>query len=249
MPEPQEKQILIITHNHGGVSHAFAAALARTFSQYPYGQLVWHHMPTDDKNALLPVADRLENVGAVVWIDPDIVWNEEQFAEVVKPILSGLSKAAGCLHHATSRDASGGLYPVGLEFLPEDLDPLRGYVGPMRECDTSMYLRVKRMPFAFLAVSRDALISAAKLGDEYQLHNEGEKRTRRLFDARTDVDPGALVSEDHTACDYLRAVGVEIWVSMDHAVLRIVGGHTIGNPSEPPRIHEFAADAAKAKAK
>lgn len=242
MPTADAKRIAIVTFNQGVVQHGFAAALAQTMRARP--SAVWFHMPTYDKNVLIPMIDR-SDVDIVVWINSNIVWNETALEAVLSPIELGATFAAGCVYHRTRED--GGILPVKLEFYSEDLDPLRGYIGPTRESGRFMYLRARRMPFGFLAVDRNKFIMAASEAARYKLHDEAERETRRLFEARVEKD--ALVDEDHTACDYLREEGVEIWVCMDEAVLQVVGGRAIGNPNQPPRIHEYAADCAKAKVK
>jgi len=225
----------------------FAMSLARIVATYGLENVVWQRGHCAEishgRNAFLKQF-RESDAGVACWIDGDVGYSVEDFRAIVDPVIAGaLDVASGAYPYRRP----GPPIPTGLDFLEEDLDVARGYVGPVRELGGRRFWRARRVAGGFTAWSRDAIEKACVIAPhprKTSLGNVGAQGFVWLYGAG--VYDGEAISEDHRAADIARAAGVEIWCAVDAMPRHMLSAQTY--VGQPGWLHAHAINQAKAYA-
>jgi hypothetical protein len=196
----------------------FAMSLARACAHFGIDNVSWFRLSTAEishsRNSLLKMF-RESDASIACWIDSDIAFGLDDLRCIVEPVAAGeLDVVHACYPHRLP----GFPRPTGLDFVREDLDAARGYVGPIRIVANRQYLRAARVAGGVSAWGRRAIEKACAICPAPKRTTIGnlvtsEVEFRWLFGARADENES--IAEDHAACDVARRAGVEFWVSLE----------------------------------
>ena len=228
------KRCLIGTPVYGGAHPDFVASLDDTVAALP--KIGWAVKPMMRTGSLITLqrngicADFFLNTDAdvLLWIDADEGFPVSDVASVLEatthfPIVGGVYRekplSVGLLDWgAIAAAAKAGMSPkqlqfVGqkltLDFLPDDVDGKRGYIGPTRISYGRRFVRVAHVGTGFLAVTRAAVATLYEATPQL-LCNGG---MHALFNSG--IADGAFNGEDWLFCNLARAAGLEVWVDTE----------------------------------
>ena len=175
------------------------------------------------RNTLLAMFRAQSKADVAMWIDSDIFWEPGDLICVLHPITLGAHVVAGLYPRKDLHQTN-----FTCEFRPEDIDPLRGYIGPttINGGGGLHYGRLQRAGGGFLAMTRKAIDDVAsdrRICDLYKpwetsrLTDQDDERHVWMFGSRVRPmgDVYRYEPEDYAGCDALLQAGHTIHFSFD----------------------------------
>jgi hypothetical protein len=258
------KRVLIGTPLHSGAHPAYIASLDGTMSRL--ATQGWLGKPLFQTGSILPLlrngiaAEFLYQTDADVlfWIDGDHGWDASDAASVLEatqrlPIVGGVYRKKP--HRLSELDweaiekAAEGIVPyanlqfigqdLNFDFLPEDVDGEKGYVGPTKTIYGRKFVRAAHLGTGFLAVTREALVHIAN-----QTSIETVQGGMKIF-FNTKVKNNLFQGEDFFFSDLAREAGLELWLDTESHIEHYGSIAVVGDIATTGRLNEYAKKQAR----